>query len=168
MSRWIIPIAVLPGTVLVLVPALIAWATRDGPQAAEFAGFDSVLFWLAVLSGLPSAALSIWSMTMFFRFGEGTAAPWDPPRRLVVAGPYRHVRNPMLTGVFGLLIAETLSLQSWPLAAWTAVVIAGNAIYFPLVEEPKLLARFGEDYRQYCRHVRRWLPRLRPWSQPAE
>ena len=103
---------------------------------------------------------------MFFRFGDGTAAPWDPPQRLVVVGPYRHVRNPMLTGVIAILFAESLLLQSWPIGIWATVFSIGNAIYFPLVEEPGLLARFGDDYRVYCQHVGRWIPRLSPWQQP--
>jgi protein-S-isoprenylcysteine O-methyltransferase Ste14 len=167
MSRWIIPVLVLPGTVLVLMPLLIYRLTRATDlTASAAAGPESVSFWLAMLFGMPGAALSIWAMSMFFRFGDGTAAPWDPPQRLVVVGPYRHVRNPMLTGVIAILFAESLLLQSWPIGIWATVFSIGNAIYFPLVEEPGLLARFGDDYRVYCQHVGRWIPRLSPWQQP--
>ena len=165
MSRWIIPVLVLPGTVLVLIPLLINRMTRATVLTAAAAGPETVSFWLAMLFGIPGTALSVWAMSMFFRFGDGTAAPWDPPQRLVVVGPYRHVRNPMLTGVIAMLLAESLLLQSWPIGIWAAVFSIGNAIYFPLVEEPGLLVRFGDDYRDYCQHVRRWIPRLRPWRQ---
>lgn len=165
-ARWIFPVIVLPGTSLVFVPALIVWLTADGPLSAAPAGPRSVAFWVGLLVGLPSAALAVWSASMFFRYGEGTAAPWDPPRRLVVRGPYRHVRNPMLSGVIGVLFAEALLLGSWPLAVWAMVFTVGNMIYFPLFEEPALLQRFGQEYRLYSRHVRRWIPRLAPWHQP--
>ena len=167
MSRWIIPVLVLPGTVLVFVPALIIGLTRDTSLAATPAGLTSIPFWAGLLVGVPSVGLALWAMSMFFRYGEGTAAPWDPPQRLVVRGPYRHVRNPMLSGVIGTLIAEALLLQSWPLAGWAALFAVGNMIYFPLSEEPALLKRFGDDYRLYAEHVGRWIPRLTPWQQPV-
>ena len=165
-SRWIGPIILLPGTMAVFVPLLIVWLSRNTAYAAVLAGPGSVRFWLAVLFGLPGLVLSLSAMAMFARFGDGTAAPWDPPRRLVVAGPYRFVRNPMLSGLIAILFAEALLAGSWPLGAWATVFFLGNAVWFPLVEEPKLVERFGDDYRQYCGHVPRWLPRVSPWQQP--
>ena len=99
--------------------------------------------------------------------GDGTLAPWDPPRRLVVRGPYRFVRNPMISGVIFVLFSEALILRSLPLAAWAATFLVINLIYIPLSEEPMLRARFGDDYEEYCRHVRRFLPRVRPWQTPC-
>jgi protein-S-isoprenylcysteine O-methyltransferase Ste14 len=46
------------------------------------------------------------SLRRFAGEGESTLAPWDPPRRLVVTGPYRFVRNPMISGVIFLLLGE--------------------------------------------------------------
>jgi protein-S-isoprenylcysteine O-methyltransferase Ste14 len=70
----------------------------------------------------------------------------------------------MIVGVLLILVAAALFFRSWLLAAWAAFFFAGNALYFPLVEEPRLEARFGEDYRVYRRHVGRWIPRWRPWQ----
>jgi protein-S-isoprenylcysteine O-methyltransferase Ste14 len=167
-SRWIVPVVVLPGTALIFVPLLIVWLTRNSGFAAALASISSIGFWLAMVFGVPGAALSIWAMAMFFRFGNGTAAPWDPPERLVVVGPYRHVRNPMLSGVVALLIAESLLLQSWPLGIWAGVFALGNTVYFRLFEEPGLFTRFGDEYHVYSQHVNRWLPRLSPWQQPED
>lgn len=111
-------------------------------------------------------ALFVASLRRFASEGQGTLAPWDPPRRLVVRGPYRYVRNPMISGVIFVLCAEALILLSAPHAIWAAAVFAVNAIYIPLLEEPMLEARFGDDYREYCRHVGRLLPRARPWQGP--
>ena len=90
-------------------------------------------------------------------------APWDPPARLVITGLYRHVRNPMIMGVFCVLLAEVLAFQSTALAAWTAFAVALNLFYIPLSEEPALEHRFGDRYREYKRNVPRWIPRRAPW-----
>jgi protein-S-isoprenylcysteine O-methyltransferase Ste14 len=55
-------------------------------------------------------------------------------------------------------------LRSVPHAQWAAAFAAINAVYIPLSEEPMLEHRFGEDYREYCRHVRRFVPRLTAWG----
>jgi protein-S-isoprenylcysteine O-methyltransferase Ste14 len=78
-----------------------------------------------------------------------------------VRGPYRHVRNPMITGVALILGGEAVLFQSWPLAILLAVFVGVNAIYFPLVEEPGLRRRFGAEYDVYRANVPRWVPRLR-------
>jgi protein-S-isoprenylcysteine O-methyltransferase Ste14 len=88
-------------------------------------------------------------------------APWDPPAHLVVRGPYRYVRNPMISGVLFIIIAESLVLRSFPHAAWAAVFLLVNMIYIPFIEEPQLERRFGDEYRQYKRDVPRFVPRMR-------
>src|SRR4030095_15479841 len=125
--------------------------------------------WLALqLAGLIALgvglALFFASLQRFASEGEGTLAPWDPPRALVVRGPYRYVRNPMISGVIFVLFGETLLLLSPAHGAWAAAFLLLNLVYIPLVEEPQLERRFGDSYREYCRHVRRFLPRLRPWT----
>ena len=82
----------------------------------------------------------------------------------MVAGPYRHVRNPMISGVLLMLIAETLFFGSWPLLGWVVAFFLINTAYFFRVEEPGLERRFGEDYRRYTANVPRWIPRLQPWN----
>jgi protein-S-isoprenylcysteine O-methyltransferase Ste14 len=109
-------------------------------------------------------ALFIWTVTLFDREGEGTLAPWDRTRRLVVLGPYRHVRNPMITAVLCVLLGEAALLGSLPLLAWAAIFFVVNAAYMPLVEERNLERQFGEEYLAYKRHVPRWLPSFRAWS----
>jgi len=112
--------------------------------------------------------LFVASLRRFAGEGEGTLAPWDPPRRLVVRGPYRFVRNPMISGVIFLLFGEALVLLSRPHALWALVFLALNAVYIPLVEEPQLEQRFGDPYREYRANVRRFLPRLRAWEPPRQ
>ena len=96
--------------------------------------------------------------------GKGTLAPWDPPRRLVVRGPYAYVRNPMISGVVFVLFGEALLLLSRPHLEWALLFLLINAVYIPLLEEPLLRERFGDEYREYSRHVPRLMPRLTPWG----
>ena len=161
-------IILLPGTVLVFVPTVILLTTRDSRLAPELVPPAQVWFWMALLAASVGLALSVWTATLFMKFGGGTPAPWDPPKRLVVRGPYRHVRNPMITGVLLMLFAEAIFLQSWPIAVWMMVFFIGNAVYFPLVEERGMEKRFGNQYRDYKEHVPRWMPRLSPWSQESD
>ena len=114
-----------------------------------------------MLVGLSLFVSSLWR---FANVGKGTLAPWDPPRRLVIYGPYRYVRNPMISGVVLMLFSEALMLYSGPHVQWALIFLVINLIYIPLLEERQLKARFGEEYVEYCRHVPRLLPRLRPWT----
>jgi len=155
--RQLRAIALLPVMVTVVVPAFLLSQSGSELGPWPLAAVGVVL----VALGL---ALVIWTATLFARIGKGTLAPWDPTARLVVAGPYRHVRNPMISGVLAVLLGEAALFGSLPLLVWFGAVFALNAIYFPLVEEPGLRERFGEDYERYRANVPRWLPRLRPWE----
>ena len=156
-------IIVLPGTALVFVPAIILVVAHKLNFWDQFVTPDRVLFWLALLPACIGLGLAIWTVRLFIKFGNGTPAPWDPPQKLVIRGPYRHVRNPMITGVLFMLLAEAMLFQSWLLVLWMGIFFISNAIYFPLVEEKDLEQRFGDDYRTYKTHVPRWIPRLKPW-----
>ena len=156
-------IAILPGTVLILFPALILWSTRDTFLGAASSGLSGLSVAGAFLFGLAGLTLFIWTVMLFRRQGEGTLAPWDPPKAFVAAGPYRHVRNPMITGVLFMMIAEALFFNSLGIALWAALFFALNTVYFIVSEERGLEKRFGDSYLRYKRDVPRWLPRLTPW-----
>jgi protein-S-isoprenylcysteine O-methyltransferase Ste14 len=117
----------------------------------------------AVLLGI-GVVLLVTTVSLFAKIGRGTLAPWNPPQHLVVVGPYRYVRNPMISGVLFILLAEAVFFGSLPLLGMFAVAFIVNAIYIPLVEERGLERRFGEEYRRYKQHVPRWIPRLTPYS----
>lgn len=155
---------VLPFTVVILVPAWIAGAGAVSPTLpASPAAWASCLAGLVALVG--GGALFVTSLGRFYSEGEGTLAPWDPPVRLVVRGPYAYVRNPMISGVVLLLLAEGLLLRSVPHLSWAGLFFLINAVYIPLLEEPGLRARFGAAYDEYSRAVPRLVPRLRPWRR---
>jgi sugar fermentation stimulation protein A len=156
--RWMKAVLLLPFNVLVVIPALVLYGTDYHWQGYSMYGliFGIILF----VAGL---FLALWTMGLFAKIGQGTAAPWDPPQKLVVAGPYRHVRNPMISSVLMILLAESLWLQSGYILLLFLLFGIGNMIYFPFFEERDLERRFGEDYRCYKRNVPRWIPRLKAW-----
>ena len=147
----------------VLVP--IALARRNGITLVLGSTVTQVAV-QAVGLGILCVGLILFvaSLRRFVTEGRGTLAPWDPPRRLVVRGPYRYVRNPMISGVILVLLGEGLVLLSRTHLTWALIFLGVNAVYIPLLEEPDLAHRFGAEYREYCRHVPRLLPRWRPWN----
>jgi protein-S-isoprenylcysteine O-methyltransferase Ste14 len=165
MLRHLRAVVLCPGVVTVVVPALLLWWSGDAEVGWGLTDGPAVL---AVLLGVAliglGLALVVWTITLFATIGEGTLAPWDPTSRLVVQGPYRHVRHPMISGVVLVLLGEAALLGSFALLVWSASVFAVNAVYLPLVEERGLRRRFGEEYDVYCANVARWRPRLRPWT----
>ena len=148
--RQLAAVLLLPGTVCVLVPALLLDDPGLAPWPAAVLG--------AVLLAVGVAVIG-WTVSLFARVGRGTLAPWDPTSKLVVRGPYEHVRNPMISGVIAVLLGEAALFGSPALLAWAAVVFAVNAVYFPLVEEPGLRRRFGAEYDAYAARTPRWVPR---------
>ena len=159
--RWLKALVALPGTVLIVIPGVILLAT-GGMVWAPTAPLSIGLVWLGAVIGVAGACLGTWATWLFMRFGEGTAAPWDPARRLIARGPYRFVRNPMIIAVFMMLVGESLWFRSWALMAWLAAFVAGYLLYIPLIEEKRLAIRFGADYEAYRRNVPRWIPRPTP------
>ena len=106
-------IIVLPGSALVYVPGAILWFVAESGAATAPAGGAQPRFWFALVLGTSGLALAVWTTSLFRTVGEGTPAPWAPPKKLVVRGPYRHVRNPMITSVLLMLGAESLFFGSW-------------------------------------------------------
>jgi len=150
MARQLAAVVLLPGTVCVLVPAFLLSDTGIAPWPLAFLGGALVALGLGVI---------VWTVSLFARVGRGTLAPWDPTSKLVVRGPYRHVRNPMISGVLTVLLGEAALFGSTPVLIWAGVVFAVNAVYFPLVEEPGLRDRFGAEYDEYAARTPRWVPR---------
>lgn len=158
-------VALLPFMVTVVIPALILRSSGiDGVAVHRPVPWNLLmLVGAGLFIGLGLTLLAT-TIRMFFQIGRGTLAPWNPTERLVVVGVYRHVRNPMITGVFCILLGEAVFFGSVPLLVWFAIFVAVNAIYIPFFEEPGLERRFGGDYTRYRENVPRWIPRLTPWQ----
>lgn len=147
--RSVISLAILPGTVLVLVPWLIVRGTSLSPLA-----------WVGALPLAFGVAVSASCVVEFARRGRGTPAPWDAPRRFVASGPYRLVRNPMYLAGASIVLGEAIAFASLPLFIYLIVIIVVWHLFVVLYEEPTLARQFGADYAAYRSRVHRWVPRL--------
>jgi protein-S-isoprenylcysteine O-methyltransferase Ste14 len=161
-------ILVLPGSVLIFIPALVSWLSHGTRFGANPASYVDPVFWLGIFSGVFGIGLASWTNRLFLTVGDGTPAPWAPPKQFVVRGPYCLVRNPMMLAVFLMLASEALVLRCPAISIWLAVFVSINVIYIPLSEEKGLVKRFGNDYLEFYQNVPRWLPRLTPWKQSKE
>ena len=142
------------GLILVFVPArLLSWS---GISPSEELGPTQAA---GIVVALAGAALALWCLLAFVRLGRGTPAPFDPPRRLVIRGPYRFVRNPMYLGAGLALGGAALCYRSLPLLAYTGLLLLAAHLFVVFYEEPRLRRTFGAEYDGYCRTVGRWVPR---------
>jgi protein-S-isoprenylcysteine O-methyltransferase Ste14 len=112
-----------------------------------------------MLLGASGAALAVTCILTFVFVGRGTPAPFDPPRRLVVRGPYRLVRNPMYLGAGLAMAGAAVFYQSLALLAYAGVFLLVSHLFVVLYEEPALRRAFEGDYEAYCGRVGRWWPR---------
>ncbi|MHA2378950.1 MAG: methyltransferase family protein [Candidatus Thorarchaeota archaeon] len=155
----------LPITVAIMVPLVILFLTEDWEFSWRLLGpylLPAVLLGVApVIAGI---ALMYTTINLFASVGKGTLAPWNPTQRLVVLGPYRYVRNPMISGVLLVLLGESILFTSFGVFLWFLFLLVGNHIYFVRSEEPGLVKRFGEPFLRYCENVPRWIPRTTPWD----
>lgn len=143
--------ALFIGLVLVFLPAqLLPDIARPGTLGA--------LQLVGMVAAVVGAAIALWCVLTFAFVGRGTPAPFDPPRRLVVRGPYAVVRNPMYIGAGLALFGASLFYESLPLLGYTAAFCVVTHLFVLVYEEPTLRRSFGADYEAYCRRVRRWWP----------
>jgi protein-S-isoprenylcysteine O-methyltransferase Ste14 len=117
---------------------------------------------LGIALMVAGGTLAFACVATFVTHGEGTPAPFDPPRKVVAAGPYKLVRNPMYIGAFIVLLGFGAYEQSGAILLFTVPWLLLAHLFVILYEEPHLRATFGAPYEAYCRSVRRWLPRPVP------
>ena len=143
--------ALFIGLVLIFVPArLLSWSGIVRPTTI---GVTQVA---GMLIGAAGASVALWCIFTFATIGRGTPAPFDPPRRLVVQGPYRFVRNPMYIGAGLALAGAALFYGSWPLLGYAGLFFLVTHLFVVWYEEPTLRRTFSQEYEAYCRRVRRW------------
>jgi protein-S-isoprenylcysteine O-methyltransferase Ste14 len=151
--RSVVYASLFIGLVLIYVPArFLSWSGIVSPAST---GVQQVT---GLVVGTAGAAVALWCIFAFASIGRGTPAPFDPPRRLVIQGPYRFVRNPMYIGAGLALASAALYFESWPLLGYTGLLFLTTHLFVVLYEEPTLRQTFGQEYDVYCRQVRRWWP----------
>ena len=163
-ARWLTAAAslIVGAAFLALWFWLLQWWLGFRVEAAGAARWR----WLAVVPSVLGFAVALRCVWDFGWVGRGTPAPIAPPQRLVVTGFYRYVRNPMYLGFaagwIGLWIV--FGHANPVLIASVAIVVLGVHLFVVFYEEPTLRRKFGTDYEEYCRNVRRWCPRMLPWN----
>ena len=141
------------GLVLVFLPGQVL----SGAGVTRPASFGATQL-TGMIVAAAGATVAIWCILAFALVGRGTPALFDPPRRLVVRGPYRHVRNPMYLGAGLALAGAALFYETGVLWAYAGAFLVLMHLLVVFCEEPTLRQTFGEDYEAYCRQVRRWWP----------
>ncbi|SFS13699.1 Protein-S-isoprenylcysteine O-methyltransferase Ste14 [Microbacterium sp. cf046] len=149
-----------PGVVAGLIPWLITrWLI---PWTGEAVWPVVIVASVMILSGI------VVLLNAFIRFAraDGTPAPPAPTAHLVVVGPYRYVRNPMYLAVLAIILGQALLFASWATVFYAALVFGAVLLFVRTYEEPTLELEYGDEYREYRRNVRGWIPRVRPWTAP--
>jgi protein-S-isoprenylcysteine O-methyltransferase Ste14/pimeloyl-ACP methyl ester carboxylesterase len=147
LARAVLAFLALPGVVAFAIPLLMLWprVTSERPRLAAVAPF------------VVGLALLLWATRNFLVRGRGTLAPWDPPRHLVVSGPYRFTRNPMYLAVTLILVAWSLAYRSLTVAAYAAAVLVAFHLRIVLAEEPVLARTHRDEWTRYRARVARWI-----------
>jgi protein-S-isoprenylcysteine O-methyltransferase Ste14 len=164
--RHLMSVLLFPVTVTLVVPALIVFPA--GVRAPHLGVAPTVgLITVGCLLIVAGLGMMIWTNVLFDRVGEGTLGLGNvmgEPVHLVVRGPYRHVRNPMITGVLCILLGEAGVTASGWLFLWFAIFLTFQLTAIRFWEEPHLTQRFGSEYVDYRRNVPRWIPRVSAWD----
>ena len=143
--------ALFIGFVLLYLPGrFLSWS---GIVAPATTGASQVVGMFCVAIG---TAIALWCVFTFVFIGKGTPAPFDPPRKLVVRGPYRFVRNPMYIGAGMTLAGAAFYYQSLSIFIYAALFFLMTHLFIVLYEEPTLRRTFGDQYEAYCSRVNRW------------
>ena len=164
--RHLISVLIAPVVMTLVIPVSIANDTHvrvpntGTPMGIALVTVGGVL----IVVGL---SLLVWTVSLFDRVGKGTLGVGKllgEPVHLVVRGPYRHVRNPMITGVVCILLGEAAITASGWLLLWSAIFFGVLAVFIRSWEEPHLKKRYGNEYIEYRSNVPSWIPRLSAWD----
>jgi len=149
---------------MMLAPVFVAGVV---PWAIEGWVFQPAPLWLRVPGAFLIGLGLIPLLDCFARFaleGLGTPAPIAPTQRLVVSGPYRHVRNPMYVAVVLILLGQAALFGDLRLLGYAAFVWLAFHVFVLVYEEPVLRRSHPDDYPPFFAAVPRWIPRLTPWE----
>ena len=153
-------LAFAPGIVAGLIPWLITGWRISWPGGWVWP--------VAIVAGIAILTGMVVLLDAFIRFAraEGTPAPPVPTAHLVVVGPYRRVRNPMYLAVLAIILGQALLFASWATVLYAGIVFLAVLLFVRFYEEPTLEREYGDEYSEYRRNVRAWIPRVRAWNRP--
>jgi protein-S-isoprenylcysteine O-methyltransferase Ste14 len=144
--RAIFAFLALPGMVAFVIPLVLAGAMQ--PLRVQRSPGLVVL--------ILGFGLLVWCVREFYVTGRGTLAPWQPPKYLVVTGPYRYCRNPMYVGVDLILLGWAILYWSGLLLLYAVSISVAFHLRVVLAEEPRAARTFGEAWAAYRAQTPRW------------
>ena len=150
----------------VTAAGIVPWFLSGWREEPAFLGLGPLRF-VGAAAAAAGVALLVACYARFALDGLGTPAPIAPPSRLVIQGPYRHVRNPIYLAVLGIVLGQAFLLGNVALLAYGGLIFLACHLFVVLYEEPNLQRRFGADYAAFFAAVPRWLPRAKAWA-PSE
>lgn len=115
-------------------------------------------FIVGILFVLIGMSFALWTVFSQLLIGHGTPVPFVPTQKLIVSGPYKFSRNPMVFGGFLFLYGVCAILGSYCSLILTTFFMSAMILYVKLVEEKELEIRFGQDYLEYKKQTRFLLP----------
>jgi protein-S-isoprenylcysteine O-methyltransferase Ste14 len=145
----------VPGVVALYLPYLFLQGAHQLALPVSLS-----LPWIGIVPFALGIALYFWCAGEFTFRGGGTPAPIDPPKALVIKGPYRWTRNPMYVAVLSTILGEAIFFQSALLAIYALLLFGTFHLFIIAYEEPTLQRLFGPAYAEYRHSVPRW---LLPW-----
>jgi protein-S-isoprenylcysteine O-methyltransferase Ste14 len=149
----------LPITVTVIIPLSILFFIEK-PTISTILTINSIQLIIGFILLCIGLFLVIWCIMIFYSFGKGTLMPLSKleTQKLVITGPYRYIRNPMILGVIIILLGQSLIFGSYSLFEFCIFFLILNLFYIPLFEEKGLIRRFGDDFLTYKAKVHGWIP----------
>jgi len=162
--RHILFSLILPITLAIIVPILLLFLFEQRSFMTLLT--QNLIFLIFGIINLGFGLLLFIDCNwLFYNIGKGTLAPLPKieTKAMVIKGPYKYVRNPMIISVILVLLAESFLFNSISILIYSGIFFLINAIYMPLSEEKGMIVRFGEDYLQYKKNVRAWIPKLHPY-----
>ena len=150
--------AVAPCTLAGLIP----WSITGWQLQPPFLGLEltRAVGATMILAGVPGL---IDAFARFALQGLGTPAPIAPPRKLVVTGLYRYVRNPIYAALVAIILGEAVLMGDSRLIVYGALLWLSFHVFVVVYEEPALEQTFGKEFEAFRAAVPRWIPRVTPW-----
>ena len=159
-ARGLLQVICFTGIVGLLIPAIIsAWTTDSISIVFDLPLWQNALFFFLFTWSLVLGFSAVWE---FVQVGRGTPLPFDPPRRLVVSGLYRYLRNPMQVSMVLVLVILAFWIGSYWIFGIGVIGFIYSVGFAAWSEEIDLRERFGSECIDYFKEVKPWIPRLEP------
>lgn len=155
MTKKLIFFTARPVILIIVIPWILLLITPFQLKVWDLLG---VLGLLLCIVGTARFLVSHW---LVYRPSQWSAEQplFGEPKRLVIDGPYRHIRHPNLLGIYFLLLGEAALFQSWPILLYTILLAIPSALQASTREESRLEQEFGDAYRKYKEEVPRFFPK---------